>query len=206
MSALWVVVIVLCIGGAGILPRCPTAESQTAGTSRTAGVIAHSLPRYHGWRVFIFAIAPAIILFLIWSAGSQFLVEQHVREQIPTAVSDPATATLSVGMVESIAAALARLDLSTPENAPKTFAELQSLALQQNIALPANGEDYMIGVALDANSRMASNKLIGTALALIAALAGVAYAVSGIRLRLRARNHVERWCCGRWSPPPLSPF
>src|SRR5690606_31509285 len=103
---------------------------------------------------------PALLVLLVWTAGSQALVEQHIQAQVPTFQTDPASASLSIGMVGNTAKALKALGMTTAEAVPKSFAELQPLALAQGIMLPANGQDYMIGVALEANAQHVTNRLI----------------------------------------------
>jgi phosphate transport system permease protein len=198
MSAFWVLIIILCIGAVGYFLGAQRAEAQSAGartarTDRNATpvankIFAHSLPLYHGWLVFMLAVLPALLLLLVWSAGTTYLVEQNIRAALPANVSNE---SLSVGMVHNVADALEALQI-TAANAPAKYADLQPMAAAINVNLPANGEDYMISTALDANAQGVLARNIGAALAVVLALGGLAYGLSRIKLRLRARNQVER--------------
>src|SRR6218665_3447256 len=153
MSAFWVLTIILCIGAIGYFLGVQRAEAQSAAartdrldrnsTPVANKVFAHSLPRYHGWLVFMFAVLPALLLLLIWSSAATFLVEQNIAKQLPANVSN---ASLSVGMVHNVADALETLHLDAA-TAPATYAQLRPIASAAGINLPESGEDYMIGAA-----------------------------------------------------------
>ena len=197
MSAFWVLTIILCIGAVGYFLGAQRAEAQSS--AALAGrndrhaqpvankLFAHSLPRYHGWLVFIFATIPALIVLLIWSAGSSYMVEQSVRAGLPAGTANQ---SLVLGMVHNVADALEAIG-ATGAAVPATTEELRPLAAAQGITLATSTEDYMIGLGVAANNQASLARTIGAVLSIILALGGAAYALSRIKLRLRARNQVE---------------
>ena len=197
MSAFWVLTIILCIGAVGYFLGAQRAEAQstTALASRNERnaqpvanrLFAHSLPRYHGWLVFIFAVIPALIVLLIWSAGATYLVEQNIRATLPDNTTNQ---SLVLGMVHNVADALETV-AATDAPPPATMDELRPLASAQGISLATSAEDYMIGLGATANGQASLARTIGAVLSIILALGGAAYALSRIKLRLRARNQVE---------------
>ncbi|HEY9012532.1 MAG TPA: phosphate ABC transporter permease family protein, partial [Devosia sp.] len=197
MSAFWVLTIILCIGAIGYFLGAQRAEAQSA--AALAGrndrhaqpsankLFAHSLPRYHGWLVFIFATVPALILLLIWSAGANYLVEQNIHANLPP---DTGNQSLVIGMVHNVADTLSALGVNEA-TAPRTIEELRPLASARGINVAGEAKDYMIGLGLASNQQEGLARTIGAVLSIVLALGGVAYALSRIQLRLRARNQVE---------------
>ncbi|RYE87299.1 MAG: phosphate ABC transporter permease subunit PstC [Hyphomicrobiales bacterium] len=197
MSAFWVLMIILCIGAVGYFLGAQRAQGQGAAAladrhDRNAQPIAnklfaHSLPRYHGWLVFIFATIPALLVLLVWSAGTSYMVEQNIRAALP---AETTSQSLVVGMVHRVADAL-DVVAATGAPVPATLDELRTLASAQGVLVATEAQDYMIGLASAANRQAALARTIGAVVSIILALGGAAYAFSRIRLRLRARNQVE---------------
>jgi phosphate transport system permease protein len=197
MSAFWVLTIILCIGAVGYFLGAQRAEAQS--TAALAGrndrnaqpvankLFAHSLPRYHGWLVFIFATIPALIVLLIWSASATYLVEQNIRANLPTGTTNQ---SLVLGMVHNVSDAVEAI-AATGATVPATMEELRPLASAQGHTLATNAEDYMIALGVTANNEATLARNVGAVLSIILALGGAAYALSRIKLRLRARNQVE---------------
>ena len=105
MSGYIVLAAIVLIGIAGYFFGARRAVSQ-----RRPGIVSHSLPGYHGWMIFIFAVVPSLLFLLVWSIVSTSLVEGRVHAEVASHVADPAAASLSVGMVHNVAGALAQLD------------------------------------------------------------------------------------------------
>ncbi len=197
MSAYWVLTIILCIAAIGYFLGAQRAEAQSAAAhvarnERNAGpaakIFAHSLPRYHGWLVVIFSAIPALFLVLVFSAGSSFLVEQQIKSQLPPEVVQNG---LALGLVQNLAEAIDTLGYADRSAAPATYTDLASAAAARGLTLAPNGADYMIDIAFAANAQANTARIVGAVVAVLVALAGAAYALSRIKLRLRARNQVE---------------
>jgi phosphate transport system permease protein len=193
MSGGWIVAIILGIGAVSYFFAAQRARAQADGVDRNGkGEIAHSLPAYHGWLAFIFSVIPALLFLLVWSIGSGALVEARVTSEVQGHIADPASASLSSGIVRNVTDALVRLDMVAEGKQPATYAELREKASAVGMVLADSGEDYMIPLAARTASDSATYRLIGQGIALLIALLGAGYAYSRIRLRLRARNQVER--------------
>lgn len=191
MSAGWLIAIILGIGAVAYFLAAQRARVQAAGSTRSGKDVPHSLPTYHGWLAFIIATIPALLFLLLWSVATSAILESRVTAEVTNHISDPAAASLSVGMVRNTANALEQLGITSVDNAPKTFAELKQLAQGTGLTLPDSGEDYMIGLASSVSADTATFRVIGQVLALLLSVAGAAWSWSRIRLRLRARNQVE---------------
>jgi phosphate transport system permease protein len=189
MSFLTVLVIVAVIAAIAFFIGRQRAVAQIGGS-----VKQHSRAHYHGWWAFLLAALPALILIIGWSIGSSIYMQRHIEAQLPEQTEDSAIASqsLALGLVKSLANGLRRLDAATLEKLPQTFAELQPLLVEKGVALATDTQDYMIPIAVDANRTSDRLALIGGILAIILALAGAAYGLSGIQPRSRARNNVER--------------
>ena len=190
MSAGWIVAIVLGVGAISYFFAAQRARVQRDGVDRTKQV-AHSLPTYHGWLAFIFATIPALLVFLVLSALSSALIEGKVRAEVASHVSETASASLSVGIVHNVATALNRLGI-TADDLPKSYAALRDAASSSGVVLADSGEDYMVPLAASVNADVSLHRTLIQGLTLLLSFAGAVFAYSQIRIRLRARNQVER--------------
>lgn len=189
MSGYLVFAIVLAIGAIAYMNGQARARTQFGGA-----VKAHSLPFYHGWWVFILAVLPATLVLLVWSAVSNYLVQQSVLSMIPASHADGSAnnASLAFGLIRNVAAALSQLGISDPGLHPASMAELREVAMSRGIALGSQGQDYMIAIAQNMIDTTALHAWIGAIVAIALALAGAALGLAGIKPRSRARNKVER--------------
>ena len=192
MSGGWLIAIILGIGAVAWFFAAQRARIQASGASRGAGEVPHSLPAYHGWLAFIFATVPALVFLLLWSITSTALLEGRITAEVHNHIADPAGASLSTGIVRNVTDALVQLRLVGSDQLPQSYAELRDKAAGTGIVLAQSGEDYMVPLAARTAADASTYRLIGQGLALLFALAGAVFAWSRIRLRLRARNQVER--------------
>ncbi len=192
MSGGWIVAIILGIGAISWFLAAQRARAQAEGVDRSSGEIAHSLPTYHGWLAFIFSAVPALLFLLVWSIASSALLENRVTTEVRGQIADPATASLSSGIVHKVTDALVRLDLVAEDRRPRSYAELREKASAAGIVLADSGEDYMVPLAARAAADSQFYRQVGQGIALVFSILGAGFAYSRIRLRLRARNQVER--------------
>ncbi len=193
MSTLMVLVIVIAIAAAGYFIGRQRAVSKEGGN-----VKPHSLPHYHGWWVFLASALPAILFIAVWAAGTGVYLERSAIAELPTRTADTviASQSLELGMVSGIARGLDRLSDAERANLPQTFAELQPLLASKGVALATEGQDYMIPIAAEWNRNTAWASSIGGVVAIVLALAGAVFGLSGVHVRARARNNVERVILG----------
>jgi phosphate transport system permease protein len=192
MSGGWLIAIILGLGALAYFFAARRARFQAHAASRQNNEIPHSLPTYHGWLAFILTTVPALLFLLVWSVGTTVMMESRVTAEVNSHIADPAAATLSTGIVHNVTNALVRLNLVSPEKVPGSYVALRDAANAVGITLAESGEDYMVDLGARTARDRALYTAIGQGIALIIAAAGALFAYSRIRLRLRARNQVER--------------
>ncbi|MDG5489156.1 phosphate ABC transporter permease subunit PstC [Sphingomonas sp. BGYR3] len=142
------------------------ARARAAGLEGANGRRPHSLPAQHGWYVAIWVALPALAFLGIWAAIMPALVAD-------TVTAHPAAAALPTQGFER-ASILAEARALATGNAYGAFNPLAE-TLAPIYAAAADRYGW-----------------IGTAIALLLAFAGGAYAYTRIRADLRARTMVER--------------
>ncbi|QPC85730.1 phosphate ABC transporter permease subunit PstC [Mesorhizobium sp. NBSH29] len=188
MSSTLVLAIVFAIGLVAFF-----VGRQRAGTYDKNKVKPHSRAHYHGWWAFLLAVLPALFFFAVWTIGDSVYMDRHIHSALPerTAESRVSSEALAASLVRSLARGIERLDPETAQSMPTTFAELQPLLAAKGVALASDTQDYMIPIAVEANSREKWIGITGAILTFILAIAGALYALSRIAPRSRARNNVE---------------
>jgi phosphate transport system permease protein len=147
-----------------------TARARASAFATPKGPRPHSRPNYHGWYVALWAIVPALLFVAIWSSIAPGLVMGSTLES-PAAASLP-----PVGMDRSA-----------------ILSEVQGLADGSVEAAFNPASDELLPYYKAAESRYA---LIGTALAILLAFAGGAFAFTRLSPDFRARTRVERVVMG----------
>jgi phosphate transport system permease protein len=191
MSTGWLIAIVIGIGAVAYLMAAQKARGLAAAADRSKGEVPHSLPAYHGWFAFILATLPAIALFLVWSFATGFIVEGKITAEVGSRIADPAQASLAVGIVHDAVRALEALGL-TGDKVPPTFLALREAASAAQFSISEAGADYMVTLAAEVSNDHAMYRIIGQILVVLASAGGAYFAYRQVRLRLRARNKVER--------------
>ncbi|KQM24509.1 MULTISPECIES: phosphate ABC transporter permease subunit PstC [unclassified Sphingomonas] len=158
--------ILLMLGFGGIGWMVARARAARFAKPVTAADRPNSLPSQHGWHMAIWIAAPALLFLSIWSAVSPALVRDAVLQA-------PAAAGLPGPGFERSA----------------ILAEARSLALGNAYGAFNQQAEALAPAYAAAQSRY---DWIGTALAILLAFAGGAFAFTRIRPDYRARNQVER--------------
>ena len=162
MSSSFLILVVLGFGLVGWLAaRAKAAKLATPGSRQL-----HSLPRYHGAYVALWAILPALMALAIWSSISPQLVNSAALED-PAARALPAEA-MERDAILSEAAQLARGEIEAGFN-------------------PAS--DTMVPAFKAAGAKFGS---IGIVLTLVVAFAGGAFGYTRLNAGFKARTKVER--------------
>lgn len=162
MSASFLILLVLGLGLVGWL----TARAKAMRLAIPGSRELHSLPRYHGAYVALWAVLPALIVFGFWSSLSPQLIDAAV-------MADPAAKALPAIAIDR--------DAILSE-----AAQLASGALEAGFN-PAS--DAMVPAFKAAQAKFG---LIGAALTLIAAFACGAFGFTRLRAGFKARTKVER--------------
>jgi len=162
LSSLAILFLVLGLG----LVAWFTARARAAGFRPENGVRPHSRPGYHGWYVALWAVVPALIFLAAWGNIAPGLV-------LGAAVDSPAGASLPGPGMERAAILSEVRGLATGRLQNGFYDQSRELLPFYKAAQTRYG-------------------IAGTALAIILALAGGAYAFTRLRPDFRARTRVER--------------
>ncbi len=190
MSVSWVLAVILAIGVAAYL----VARLRATRLEPQAGVKQHSLPGYHGSYALILAIFPAVIFFAIWKVASPLYIDGAVWRSLPEQVrtASDVNRSLTMGTVHTIGTGLRRLNTGELEQVRSGQADLKALFATKGVAMASNGEAYMVPAAETYNSMTDASVRYSGIIAVLLSLAGAWLGLSGITLRRRARNNVER--------------
>ena len=190
MSVSWVIAVILAIGAAAYL----AARLRAARLEPQPGVKQHSLPAYHGSHALVLAVLPAVIFLALWKTASPLYIDNAVWRSLPEQVrtAPDANRSLTMGTVYTIGTGLRRLNSTELEQAQSGQADLKALFATKGVALASNGDAYMVPAAETYNSMTDASVRYSSIGAIFLTLAGAAAGLSGITLRRRARNNVER--------------
>jgi len=147
-----------------------TARMRATRFAGTGKARPHSLPAYHGWYVGLWTAFPALIFLAVWSMVSPGLITQSV-------LTAPEAANLPALAIDRAAILSEARNLAQGSTEAAFNPQAQALAPVYAKALSFYGS-------------------IGTALALILAFAGGAYAFTRVKPDFRARTRVERLVMG----------
>ncbi|MBR0553965.1 phosphate ABC transporter permease subunit PstC [Stakelama marina] len=143
-----------------------TARARASRFATLGAGKRHSLPSQHGWYVALWTAAPALLFLAIWSAVSPSLATQEV-------LASPAAAELPAFGFQREA----------------ILSEARTLAEGNSFGAFNEEAKALAPAYAKAQSKY---RWIGTALALLLAFAGGAYAFSRVSPMFRARTRVER--------------
>ncbi|MGB3390328.1 MAG: phosphate ABC transporter permease subunit PstC [Pseudaminobacter sp.] len=190
MSAATVLLIILAIGAVAFA----VAYRRAAGLKPEAGQKMHSRAGYHGSYAFVMAVLPAVLFLALWKAASPAYVENAVWNSLPEQVrtAPDSNKSLLMGMVNSIGQGVRRLSPAELEQARAGSVDLRQLFASKGVALASSGEPYMVPAAVTHNEMTDASARNSAISAILLALAGAVYGLTGISVRRRARNNVER--------------
>ncbi len=155
--------VLLLVAGLGLVAWI-TGRARAAAFGN--GMQVHSRPGQHGWYVALWAVIPALLAVILWSAASPGLVTRAT-------LAAPAAAGLPAAPMERAA----------------ILAEARGLA-DGRLQAAFHPQAAALAPAYGAAERR--HGLIGLALAGLVALAGAAFAFGRVRPAFRARARVER--------------
>ncbi|WP_294273854.1 phosphate ABC transporter permease subunit PstC [Sphingomonas yabuuchiae] len=163
------IVLLILTVGLGIIAWAAT-RMHALGFRRRAGTRASSLPHHHGWYVALWTTVPPLIFLAVWAATSPALVTDMV-------LKDPAAVQLPPPGFERAA----------------ILSEARALAAGQ-----AQGAFHTLSRSLAPAYDAAQTRIdwIASAVVLLLALAGGAYAYLRVRPEFSARTRIERVVLG----------
>ncbi|MFV1918816.1 phosphate ABC transporter permease subunit PstC [Sphingomonas sp. MJ1 (PH-R8)] len=142
------------------------ARARAGSFARLGAGRVHSLPSQHGWYMAMWVAIPALLFLAVWSAVAPQLAQEAV-------LASPTAATLPADGFERAA----------------VLAEARALANGTAYGAFNPASEPLAPVFATAQARY---RWIGTAVALLLAFAGAAFAFTRIRPEFRARTRVER--------------
>ena len=195
MPLAWIFGIVALLAAAGLVLGPRRALRAAGGDSRTM----HSLPRYYGLNVALFAAVPALLVAAVWLVVQPIYVEGRVASLVPeTAYATQGDLSLIMADVRRVAGGL---DLAV-ETGAMTAADagdlragaggLRARLAEIGVALGNDIEDYTLAAAQRYRLLEARGDLALGIVALVLAAGGFAFAYLRTGPQMRARNAVER--------------
>src|SRR5690606_5829642 len=121
-------------------------------------------------------------------------IDSAVWRSLPAQVTSApdVNRALTMGPVYAIGNGLRRLDAGEIEQVRSGQADIRALFATKGLALASNGEPYMVPAAESYRSMSEPSALWSSVGTIVLSLAGAWLGLSGITLRRRARNNVER--------------
>jgi phosphate transport system permease protein len=194
MSVPFLLIVLLVLAAAGYAVCRQRAMARVGGDLRRL----HSLPGYYGWHGAIMVLAPAFLALILWLLIQPHVIEGQVKAHLPGAtLADPTATQLALADVRRLAAGLdVAVDagaLTGAEAAPGGAdpATMRDRLAKAGVALGSDVSPEILTSAQEYRSLSGTSALLRTGLALILALAGLAFALSVTRPEFRARNRVE---------------
>jgi phosphate transport system permease protein len=190
MSTSLVVVILFVIAVAGFLAARARSLSVVSGDASKL----HSRPNYYGAYIAIFALLPALFLYLVIHVSGAMLVEHSVKSQLPAEVlaKTPDEQNVIYGMISSIAGGFDLLSEAEKADLAKDISKASTVLGSHGVPLAEDPEPYMMTLASMLSSESHSLSVGAGLAAILASLLGAGWAYSKIRPVFRARNNVER--------------
>ncbi|KQT88120.1 phosphate ABC transporter permease subunit PstC [Aurantimonas sp. Leaf443] len=187
MSTSTIVLVVLLIALIGFV--LGKRRGEAIARSQTGKL--HSRAVYHGSYVFAFAALPALLLLAAWLIVSPVLIAMETRGGVPADSTVPPS--LSLNIVGSLSNAVRVLPEDERRDvASMTIDQLVPLLERRGVSTVSGAEDWMVPVA-DRQARHEDlSRLLMSAASILLAIAGTVFALSRLRLRLKARNQVEQ--------------
>ncbi|MDY6858641.1 MAG: phosphate ABC transporter permease subunit PstC [Pseudomonadota bacterium] len=194
MPVLWIVLIVLALGGVGYVLGRRRAMASADGDVRHL----HSLPTYYGSNVALLTIAPALLFVGLWLLMQPILIERQVIGLIPeSAIAEGSSRSLVMSDVRRVAEGLdtaVAQGAMTPDQADSIrteFTDVRERLGQVGVALGSNVRPEVLRAAQHYRGLQARYSAIMTVLVLAVAVVGFGYSYLQTTKDFRARNVVE---------------
>ncbi len=195
MSILLLLVLVAVLSVIGFVVGRRRALTSAAGNIR----VLHSLPIYYGWHGALMVFVPALAVLAAWLIVQPLVIERQLVSYFPAEqVASDAERTLLMADVRRVAAGL---DLAivqgamTEEQADTVrteFGSVRDRLAAVGVALGAEVTPPVLAAAQKYRKLAVAGNIGRAVLTLIAALAGLGYAIRATTKDFRARNRVEQ--------------
>ncbi|WP_299294409.1 phosphate ABC transporter permease subunit PstC [uncultured Tateyamaria sp.] len=195
MSLSWLILVVLAIAAMGYVMGRARALKSAGGDSRAL----HSLPVYYGTNVAMWAIVPAFAVLLVWLLAQPIFVNSRVLASLSDiTVADGSSMGLVMSDVRRVADGL---DVAVQQGAMTVDAartlttedtDIRELLGGVGVALGSSVSPDVLRGAQTYRQLTGIGSVVMTALVLIIALGGAAFAYARSDADFRARNVVEK--------------
>jgi len=158
----------------------------------------HSLPAYYGYNAALTGLVPAALVLAVWTIAQPMVLQSNVSNMITTEVANDGALSLIMSDVRRLAdgldTAVAQGALTAQEAANMTVdgTDVRGTLADVGVALGSDVSPDVLSAAQAYRAGSASGDLIKTALVLLIAIGGTAFALLKTTADFRARNTVER--------------
>ena len=188
MSIGFLSLILLALAAAGYILGRARAVSAAGGDTRKL----HSLAGFYGQSVFLFTAIPAFLLMVVWLLVQPMLIEARVSAKLEQTLAPDASLSLVMADVRRLANSIDSIG-SASEVAALSPEALKARLAEQGVATGGNMTADQVAAASEYRA-LANQGRLGLTIASIAvALAGLAFALSRIKVEFRARNVTEQF-------------
>ncbi|SMX35659.1 phosphate ABC transporter permease subunit PstC [Maliponia aquimaris] len=195
MPVLWLLLILLGLAAVGYVQGRLRALRSAVGDSRAL----HSLPGYYGANVAIKALAPALLVLLLWLLAQPLYVNSVVSSLIPeSAVAEGSSRGLVLAEVRRVADGLDKavaggaVNAIAARDAGMTPDDATQLLKDAGQVLTAEITQPILNAAQRYRALNATGGIAMTVLVLLAAAGGLLWGLSETHKAFRARNSVEK--------------
>ena len=195
MPVLWLILAVLLIGALAFVLGRGRALASAGGNARAL----HSLPVYYGANALLFATVAPLGLMCLWLITSPLLIDRTLSATIPAEEIQEGS---SVGLVmadirrlsEGLSKAVTEGAMTEDEVAglDAQSDDIRAMLAEVGVALGSDVTPTKLSTAQDHRAKTARSNVIMTALVLVFAVAGLAWAYARTHRDFRARNTVEQ--------------
>lgn len=191
MPLSWILLAVMAMSALAFVVARQRVLAQAGGDARRL----HSRPVYYGWHAALLGLVPAAVILALWAMAQPVIVVTAMERHIPD------TLTLEGGTdvgteVRRAATAIKRAEregvITRAEARGLDATDTEVIARMKDAGLILPPTPEVIAAATATRTTLDRAGLVVTALALLAALGGVALAVMRTSPAFRARNVVEQ--------------
>ncbi|SLN16028.1 phosphate ABC transporter permease subunit PstC [Pseudooctadecabacter jejudonensis] len=170
------------------------ALASASGDSRKL----HSLPSYYGYNAALTGLVPALLVLAVWSVAQPMVLENRAQSLITQEVADDGAMNLIMAdvrrLADGLSTAVAQGALAPGEAATLTTdsTDVRAILADVGVALGSDVGPDTLQAAQAYRAGALSGALWKSALVLLIAIAGTAFALMKTNAAFRARNTVER--------------
>jgi phosphate transport system permease protein len=184
-------IFVLILGALGYIVGRIRARSVSGGDAR----LLHSLPGYYGWNAAMFTVIPAFAVMIVWLLAQPVLIERSVSAMITDdLIPEGSSQSLIMSDLRRVAEGLdqaVKTGTMTAGEADNMNGDIRAQLASVGIALGNDISPEVMSAAHTYRSMTMNGTKALFVVAVVLAVAGLAYSVKQTTRDFRARNTVE---------------